>query len=71
MTAEDWLTEFAEQVGVPAPNREQMDEVLRLAAVAAHASERIAAPIACYLTGTSGRSLQEAIAVAEGLAPNG
>jgi hypothetical protein len=68
LTAEDWLTAFAEEIGVPAPNREQMDEILRLAAVAAHASERIAAPIACYLTGTSGRSLEEAIAVAEGVA---
>jgi hypothetical protein len=71
LTAEDWLTAFAEEIGVPAPNREQMDEILRLAAVAAHASERIAAPIACYLTGTAGRSLEDAIAVAEGLATGG
>ncbi len=42
-----------------------MDEILRLAAIAAHASERIAAPIACYLTGVSGRSLDEAIEIAE------
>jgi hypothetical protein len=69
LTAEDWLTAFAEEIGVPAPSREQMDEILRLAAVAAHASERIAAPIACYLTGTSGRSLEEAIAVAEATGP--
>ena len=26
-----------------------MDEILRLAAVAAHASERIAAPVACWI----------------------
>jgi hypothetical protein len=65
MTAEEWLATFAEQIGVPAPNRDQMDEILRLAAIAAHSSERIAAPIACYLTGIAGRSLDEAIDAAE------
>ncbi len=67
MTAEEWLGAFAAEIGVPAPTRDQMDEILRLAAVAAHASERIAAPIACYLVGTSGRALDEAIEVAEGI----
>jgi hypothetical protein len=65
MTAEEWLTAFAEEIGAAAPDREQMDEILRLAAIAAHASERIAAPIACYLTGVSERSLEEAIEAAE------
>jgi hypothetical protein len=65
MTADEWLTAFAEKIGAPAPDRDQMDEILRLAAVAAHASERIAAPIACYLTGIAGRSLDEAIDAAE------
>jgi hypothetical protein len=65
MTAEEWLTGFAEEIGAPAPDREQMDEILRLAAIAAHASERIAAPIACYLTGLSERPLEEAIEAAE------
>ena len=67
MTAEEWLTAFAKEIGVPAPDRDQMDEILRLAAIAAHASERIAAPIACYLTGVAGRSLDEAIDAAEGV----
>jgi hypothetical protein len=46
-----------------------MDEILRLAALAAHASERIAAPIACYLTGVSGRSLAEGLEAAERVSP--
>jgi hypothetical protein len=65
MTAEEWVRAFAEEIGVQAPDREQMDEILRLAAIAAHASERIAAPIACFLTGVSGRPLDEAIEIAE------
>ena len=69
MTAEEWLTAFAIEIGAPAPDREQMDEILRLAAVAAHASERIAAPIACYLTGASGRSLADGLEAAERVRP--
>jgi hypothetical protein len=65
MTAEEWLGAFAAEIGVPAPTRDQMDEILRLAAVAAHASERIAAPVACYLVGTAGRSLDDALEAAE------
>ena len=68
MTAQEWLGAFAGEIGVPAPTNEQMDEILRLASVAAHASERIAAPIACYMVGLSGRSLSEARAAAEKLA---
>jgi hypothetical protein len=65
MTAEEWIGRFAQEIGVPEPDREQLDEILRLAAIAAHASERIAAPVACYLTGLAGRSLDDAIEVAE------
>ena len=65
MTVEEWIGAFAAEIGVAAPAKDQMDEILRLAAIAAHASERIAAPIACYLAGTSGRSLAEALEVAE------
>jgi uncharacterized protein DUF6457 len=68
MTAEDWVRTFAEEIGVAPPTQEEMDEILRLAAVAAHASERIAAPIACWLAGGSGRSLAEARQTAEGIA---
>ena len=67
MTAEEWLAAFAKEIGVAAPTRDEMDEVLRLAAIAAHASERIAAPVACYLLGRAGRSLDEAIETAEGI----
>ena len=65
MEATEWITAFANELGVPAPNRDEMDEILRLAAIAAHSSERIAAPIACYLTGVAARPLGEAIEIAE------
>jgi Domain of unknown function (DUF6457) len=67
MTAQEWVAAFADELGVAAPTEAEMDEILRLAAVAAHASERIAAPIACYLAGTSGRALAQARRAAEAL----
>ena len=59
MTAEEWIRTFAEGAGAEPPSQEEMDEILRLAAVAAHASERIAAPIACWIAGTTGRPVAE------------
>ena len=38
--------------------------MLELAAVAAHSSERIAAPLACWIAGRVGLDLDEAIALA-------
>jgi len=71
MTVEEWVRTFAEEVGAEAPSQDQIDEILRLAAVAAHSSERIAAPIACWIAGTTGRPLTELREVAEGLANGG
>ena len=50
---------------MPEPTEADREAVLRLASVAAHASERIAAPIACWVAGASGRPLSELIEVAE------
>jgi len=71
MTVEEWVRTFAEEVGAEAPSQDQIDEILRLAAVAAHSAERIAAPIACWIAGTTGRPLTELREVAEGLANGG
>jgi hypothetical protein len=68
MTAADWIQDFCEEIGVPTPSEAESEAILRLAAIAAHASERIAAPIACWLGGASGKSLAELQAVAESLA---
>jgi uncharacterized protein DUF6457 len=71
MTAAEWIRAFCEEIGMPAPGEEEMEEILRLAAVAAHSSERIAAPIACWVAGASGKPLAELQDVAEGLANGG
>jgi hypothetical protein len=71
VTAPEWIQAFCEEIGMPAPSETESDEILRLAAIAAHASERIAAPIACWVAGCSGNPLQEMIETAEGLATGG
>lgn len=65
MTAEQWVEKFAKEIGADPPSREVTDEILKLAAEAAHSSERIAAPVACWIAGRAGKPLAEAIEVAE------
>jgi hypothetical protein len=65
MTRDEWIEQFSAQVGVPAPNAEEVDSLLELAATAAHASERTAAPLACWIAGRSQRSLEELLATAQ------
>jgi Domain of unknown function (DUF6457) len=65
MRADEWLAAFAAEIGVEAPDEETTAELLDLAATAAHASERIAAPIACFMAGRDGRSISELRAAAE------
>lgn len=53
-TRQEWLASFAALLGVEPPDEATVATLLDLAGVAAHASERTAAPIACWLIGRSG-----------------
>jgi Domain of unknown function (DUF6457) len=68
MNAREWLAAYAERLGGSAPTQEELKAILELAAEAAHASERIAAPAACWLAARSGRPLEECIALAREVA---
>ncbi len=59
MTRDEWIEQFAARIATQPPTPEEIDALLELAAVAAHASERTAAPLACWLAGRSGRPLDE------------
>jgi hypothetical protein len=63
-TGTEWIAAFAEQLGVDAPDAATIEVLLDLAGVAAHASERISAPIACWLVGRAGLSPTDALATA-------
>ncbi len=64
----EWIAAFAARLGVAAPDDETVATLLELAGVAAHSSERLAAPIACWLVGRAGASPAEALAVARTIA---
>jgi hypothetical protein len=59
MNAEEWVRRFAAELGADAPSPEELDQILKLAAIAAHGSERTAAPVACWIGGRTGRSAAE------------
>jgi hypothetical protein len=69
MTADEWIEEFARALGVEAPDAATVEALLDLAGTAAHASERVAAPIACYLVGRAGVEVGAAHALADAVTP--
>ncbi len=69
MTAQEWVRSFAAELGVEPPTSEEMDQILKLAAIAAHSSERTAAPIACWIGGQTGRPAESLREVAKGISP--
>ena len=69
VNAREFIDAFAAELGTEPPTAEEMRVLLEVAAVAAHGSERIAAPLACWLGGRSGRPVQELLAAAQRVAP--
>jgi uncharacterized protein DUF6457 len=69
VTRDEWIAAFARELGVQPPSVQEIRELLELAGTAAHASERTAAPLACWLAGRSELSLSELRRAAERVAP--
>ena len=75
MTRDEWIAAFAAELGVDPPDAETVETLLDLAGTAAHASERTAAPIACYLVGLAGAAVapdispDRAARIAESIGP--
>lgn len=61
MTAKEWFTELAAILGVEPPTGDEVRDLLALAGEAARSSERIAAPITCWLIARAGVSPAEAL----------
>ncbi|MCW3029955.1 MAG: hypothetical protein JWM66_88 [Solirubrobacterales bacterium] len=68
MTRDEWIAAFAREAGVARPDIDQVRDLLDLAGTAAHASERTAAPLACWIAGRSQLTLDELRAAAERVA---
>jgi hypothetical protein len=67
MTTEEFVTAFATAAGTAAPNDADIAVLLQLAAVAAHASQRTAAPITCWIAAAANLTPSAALALAESL----
>ena len=65
MTAEEWLAAYAEQLGTAPPTPAELETLLTLAGEAAHASERKAAPLACWLAARAGATPERALTAAQ------
>jgi hypothetical protein len=64
VTGQEWIAAFAARLEVAPPDDEAVETLLGIAGVAAHASERTAAPIACFLIGRTGLSPSDAATIA-------
>jgi hypothetical protein len=64
MNAREWIAAYAEKLGTQAPSADEFKLLLDLAGVAAHSSERVAAPVSCWLAARAGVDPQEALKLA-------
>jgi hypothetical protein len=64
VNAREWIDAYAALLGVEPPTAEEFSTVLDVAGEAAHSSERVAAPIACWLSAHAGKTPEEALALA-------
>lgn len=69
MTRDEWIAEFAREVGVEPPSPRDVAIILDLAGAAAHGSERTAAPVACWVGAQTGMSAEELRDVARRINP--
>jgi hypothetical protein len=63
-----WIDRFAAELGIGRLDDTEVDTILALAGEAAHASERSAAPLSCWLAAQAGLTPAEALERARALA---
>jgi Domain of unknown function (DUF6457) len=71
MNAKEWIAAYAEKLGTTPPTPAEFSVLLDLAAEAAHSSERIAAPVACWVAARAGTPVDEALELARTLTGDG
>ena len=65
MNGHEFARDVAHALVVESLSDQEATEILAMAGIAAHASERLAAPLCTYLAGRSGRPLEDARAAVE------
>jgi hypothetical protein len=71
MNANEWIAAYAEKLGTAPPSAKEWSVLLDLAGEAAHSSDRVAAPIACWLVAMAGVDPDQALEIARGVADDG
>jgi hypothetical protein len=71
MNAPEWIAAYAEQLGTEPPSAEEFRTLLDLAGEAAHSSERVAAPVACWVAARAGADPQTALRAARQIVADG
>jgi hypothetical protein len=64
MNAKEWIAAFAARLGTDPPSNQEWSTLLDVAGEAAHASERVAAPVACWVAAKAGVPPEEALTAA-------
>ena len=67
MNAREWLAAYAEKLGTEPPSTEEFKVLLDVAGEAAHSSERVAAPVACWLAARAGVGPEQALSIARAI----
>ncbi len=65
ITTRQWIDKIASSLGVTSPNDDEVEQLLSLAAVAAHASDRTAAPVTCWIAAHASMDLSEVLVIAQ------
>jgi hypothetical protein len=68
MNAKQWIAAYADKLGTTAPTPREFATLLDVAGEAAHSSERVAAPVACWVAARAGVSPEEALEAARAVA---
>jgi hypothetical protein len=71
VNAREWIDAFAERLGTAAPTTEEFKQLLDLAGEAAHSSERVAAPVACWVAAQAGVAPEQALHAAREIREDG
>ncbi len=71
MNAKEWIAEFAAKLGTDAPSSTEFSALLDVAGEAAHSSERVAAPVACWVAAKAGVSPEVALQTAREIGSDG
>ena len=68
MNAKEWIAAYAERLGTEPPSNEEWSTLLDLAGEAAHASDRVAAPVSTWVAAKAGVDPQHALRAARQMA---